>query len=377
MTLEETGESNLLSNSDLLRKIDRLREKNVGKHVPLPQLVVVGDQSSGKSSLLESLTKIPFPRDLGLFDIRILPGPDASESHIKQLQTFHKTLKHTRDFRSQFPAILKEVNFRMGIRSDLSSTEGTVFSRDVLRIELCGPSEDYLTVIDSRGLDLGNFGGDILSSAFREQTSKWEAMAMDYVSKIIMVIHQFCFMALERVCVNKQLQEKIWSNMLYGLLERYNRIPSTITSNDTLQKLRVARLSKTLEGNARKVLKTGTHGSIVVSQNLVVDLETVKQTATNQSNVEFIMEEIHDGLWAYYKVARKRFVDNIYMQAVDHCLLTGSGSPLKVFSQEWVLTLNADQLEAMAGESPMTKSRRAILTQKVAELKAAVQILMS
>jgi GTPase SAR1 family protein len=30
------------------------------------KLVVVGDQSSGKSSVLEGLTKIPFPRDSGL-----------------------------------------------------------------------------------------------------------------------------------------------------------------------------------------------------------------------------------------------------------------------------------------------------------------------
>lgn len=40
----------------------------------------------------------------------------------------------------------------MGIRTDLSSKEGSVFSKDVLRIELCGPEEDYLTVIDVPGI---------------------------------------------------------------------------------------------------------------------------------------------------------------------------------------------------------------------------------
>lgn len=63
MSLEVNGEhAGVLTNPNRLRKIDQLREKNIGKYLPLPQLVAVGDQSSGKSSLLESLTGIPFPR---------------------------------------------------------------------------------------------------------------------------------------------------------------------------------------------------------------------------------------------------------------------------------------------------------------------------
>jgi hypothetical protein len=40
----------------------------------------------------------------------------------------------------------------MGIRTDIYSNEGTVFSEDVLKIEICGPDEDYLTVIDVPGI---------------------------------------------------------------------------------------------------------------------------------------------------------------------------------------------------------------------------------
>jgi hypothetical protein len=47
----------------LLDKIDKLIKLGVGEYVSLPQLVVVGDQSSGKSSVLEGLTELPFPRD--------------------------------------------------------------------------------------------------------------------------------------------------------------------------------------------------------------------------------------------------------------------------------------------------------------------------
>lgn len=55
-----------LANPELLEKIDQLFAYNVGEYIDLPQLVVVGDQSSGKSSVLEALTKLSFPRDSGL-----------------------------------------------------------------------------------------------------------------------------------------------------------------------------------------------------------------------------------------------------------------------------------------------------------------------
>jgi Dynamin family len=55
-----------LADPVLLEKIDKLFACNVGEYISLPQLVVVGDQSSGKSSVLEGLTKLSFPRDSGL-----------------------------------------------------------------------------------------------------------------------------------------------------------------------------------------------------------------------------------------------------------------------------------------------------------------------
>jgi GTPase SAR1 family protein len=91
------------------------------------QLVVVGDQSSGKSSLLESLTGIPFPKDQTLctrhatqitsrrddeefVKICILPGPWASEEHRRQVESFHVQVSSGAKFRQQFVDILKRVS---------------------------------------------------------------------------------------------------------------------------------------------------------------------------------------------------------------------------------------------------------------------------
>jgi hypothetical protein len=66
MPIETRTRSLELADPALLEKIDKLFACNMGEYVSLPQLVVVGDQSCGKSSVLEALTKINFPRDSGL-----------------------------------------------------------------------------------------------------------------------------------------------------------------------------------------------------------------------------------------------------------------------------------------------------------------------
>lgn len=92
----------------LLNKIDKLFASGVGEYISLPQLVVVGDQSSGKSSVLEGLTDLPFPRDSGLctrfatqitfrraqtanISVSIIPGKSASDEHIGKVKEWAKS----------------------------------------------------------------------------------------------------------------------------------------------------------------------------------------------------------------------------------------------------------------------------------------------
>lgn len=240
---------------------------------------------------------------------------------------------------------------------------------------------------NSRGLDLGTFGNNIFCNAFKEHAGKWEAMTREHVSNVIMVVHRFLSTALGKICGSKQLYNKIWSSILDELLKRYemamsqalfllsverNRRPYTLNNyfNQTLQKLRSARVAQALEDNAMVDSDTWTTGSAKI-----VDLNAVKKTVSDQANVEHITGEIHDILWSYYQVARERFVDNVHMQAIEHCLLTGPESPLEVFSQEWVINLEPEELAAIAGESQATKARRTGLKQKMEDLKSALQTL--
>ena len=74
----------------------------------------------------------------------------------------------------------------------------------------------------SRGIDLGTFSGAILSSAFKEQSSKWAS----YVSHIIVVIHRFMVITLNRLCTDAQVREELWSSILEIHAPYYPYLPS-------------------------------------------------------------------------------------------------------------------------------------------------------
>lgn len=161
-----------LGNQALLDKIDRLRELNVGSIVSLPQLIVVGDQSSGKSSVLESLTGFSFPRAAGLCTryatqitcrrepkssvlITIIPRPDANEVLKQRLRNFHRCLDEMDA--QDLADIFEDANHAMGIRSSAEPNNGSdddaiTFSEDILKIEINGPDQPGLTVIDVPGI---------------------------------------------------------------------------------------------------------------------------------------------------------------------------------------------------------------------------------
>lgn len=116
-----------------------------------------------------------------------------------------------------------------------------------------------------------------------------------------------------------------------------------------------------------KVLQDCQHGA-------VVRLDDMVQTHS-MSNVEHVVQEVHDILKSYYKVARKRFVDNLIMQAADYHLVTGPFSPLRLFSPSFVSELSDEQLLEIAGEDAVLRSKRAALNKEIADLEAGRKIL--
>ncbi|KAL4879270.1 P-loop containing nucleoside triphosphate hydrolase protein [Aspergillus karnatakaensis] len=160
----------------VLEVIDKLRELGVSESVSLPQLVVVGDQSSGKSSLLEGLTGLSFPvasdlctrfatqivlrrapSDESAARITIIPGPSSQtdEELKKKLENFERNLAHDEFGSDDFARVFDEAAEAMGIpgpsTTDIENIEKR-FSDDILKIELSGPDHQHLSVVDVPGL---------------------------------------------------------------------------------------------------------------------------------------------------------------------------------------------------------------------------------
>lgn len=165
--MADTGPKNLI-NQTLLNKIDQLRELNVPT-VQLPQLVVVEDQSSGKSSVLESLTGFSFPQAPGLctryatqiscrreptesVTVSIIPRPNAEAATEKRLRAFRHTASNLSN--DDLVDIMQKANEAMGIRKTADDTDTGLqtFSEDILKIEISGPKQEHFTVIDVPGI---------------------------------------------------------------------------------------------------------------------------------------------------------------------------------------------------------------------------------
>lgn len=145
---------------DLLDIIDKLRSQGITRWVDLPEIIVCGDQSSGKSSVLEAISGMSFPTKDNLCtrfatelilrrgsqtNINISLNPDPTRPEAEQLR-------------------LRSHKFDLGESLDLEDVVDTAkrvmgldgankgFSTDILRIELCGPTQPHLTMVDLPGL---------------------------------------------------------------------------------------------------------------------------------------------------------------------------------------------------------------------------------
>ncbi|KAK0109260.1 hypothetical protein ONS96_003082 [Cadophora gregata f. sp. sojae] len=174
MSTEDGGISNTSSLENLqtdeqrriLDMVVQVRKCGLDGNLSLPQLVVCGDQSAGKSSVLEALTEIPFPRNDNLCtrfateislrranteSLTIKVNPDNSRPALEK-EAIKKFEESITDF-SQLPRIVDLAMAVMGIsKGGEWDSQPRAFARDVLSIEISGPKRPQLTLVDIPGL---------------------------------------------------------------------------------------------------------------------------------------------------------------------------------------------------------------------------------
>ncbi|KAE8320142.1 P-loop containing nucleoside triphosphate hydrolase protein [Aspergillus transmontanensis] len=145
---------------ELLDSVDTLRSQGISHYISLPQIIVCGDQSSGKSSVLEAISGVSFPvksnlctrfptelvlRKSSHTGVKVSIVPHRSRSHVEQdaLSRFHEELESFEGL----PTLIENAKAAMGI-----FTHGKAFSNDLLRVEVSGPDRPHLTIVDLPGL---------------------------------------------------------------------------------------------------------------------------------------------------------------------------------------------------------------------------------
>jgi GTP-binding protein EngB required for normal cell division len=156
---------------ELLDVIDTLRATGLSETVAWPQLIVCGGQSSCKSSVLEAISGVPFPRQQNLctrfatevilrrasatkITASIRPGEKRTQLERDELLQFTKEARSIDDIKGIFDAAVNAMGLSTGEES---------FSADILQIKFSGPSQPSLTLVDLPGF---------IHSATKQQTAQ-------------------------------------------------------------------------------------------------------------------------------------------------------------------------------------------------------------
>lgn len=157
----------------VLDTVAQVRKCGLESILSLPQLVVCGDQSAGKSSVLEALTEIPFPRNDNLctrfateiilrranvnsLTIKLIPDPKRPSAEQAKIKAFLESITNF----DELPAIMNAAMAVMDIGANSTSgSQPRAFARDVLSIEIEGPARPQLTLVDIPGLIQTNTKG--------------------------------------------------------------------------------------------------------------------------------------------------------------------------------------------------------------------------
>jgi hypothetical protein len=232
----------------------------------------------------------------------------------------------------------------------------------------------------SRGGGLETISPAVLPALWKKQSANWEGFSTMYMKDVVQAVHNFIIQLVKVVCPDERTCEKLMANLLDPLLERYKKAIDHVKFivkierygklmtlnqyyNKNLQKFRHARLHNEMEKVA-----------VNIKDVLHLRLDDIVKSVA-MGNTEHVVADIHAILKAYYKVARKRFVDTVCMQGTDFFLLGDNDGPLRIFSVDFVSQLSNKQLENIAGEESTARRRRQALNSEIKKLEEGVKLL--
>ena len=269
---------------------------------------------------------------------------------------------------------LQEIIGNLGEVSSPSQTD----IKEWIRMEYCA----------ARNYELDMVSPVILHLLWKRQSANWEFIARKYIYDIIFYVHRFTFLILRHVCSDERTFEGLKNQLMDELRRRYKcsihqvefileveRLGTFITKNHyyahALKKLRIERSHKERK-KFHADLRIGTSGDGNFREE---SDDHLSQAGGSQSDFEHTIDDMHDILKAYYKVARKRFIDIVIAQAADYYLLIGSKSPLNILTLDFIYEMSKDQREIIAGEDSAVKKKRDYFRAQIKRLEEGKRVI--
>ncbi|KAI8939863.1 hypothetical protein NX059_003597 [Plenodomus lindquistii] len=183
---------------ELLDKIDELRHSGLENYkISLPQLIVCGEQSSGKSSLLEGLTRLRFPTKetkctafatevvlRRATDIKIIcsiiPGGSRSPPEVDELKEFLRTYESRAEF--PFERVLSDAWDAMAPNGPRNNGD---FFHDVLRVQVSGPDLPSLTIVDLPGIIANQLEGGNGPEEVRKLVTRYMSVEKSIILAVV------------------------------------------------------------------------------------------------------------------------------------------------------------------------------------------------
>jgi len=232
---------------------------------------------------------------------------------------------------------------------------------------------------ESRGAELpGTVNPAVLENMFRQQTVNWERIAFEHLAEVERTVRKFNDILLAETIEDEQMRSRITARLdpkYTDSVQVARRQLQTILDDERTGILQTVNnyFAENLSALRKdRIVSRLIAGGMQDRKNTVVDLPGLTRTV-HLSNEDQATYDIHDILKSYYKVAVKRFIDNVIIQVVERHYL-GFDGPVKQFSPEYVGGLSDSVLSSIAAEDFVVSMARADLNAKLERLQKALEI---
>ncbi|KAF3760087.1 hypothetical protein M406DRAFT_343680 [Cryphonectria parasitica EP155] len=361
-------------------------------HIISELLSLAQDIEGKRTSCQNELEKLSQPR--GTLDEQQLYLLCISES-FQRLDT-----ETERGYQQRIRAVAQNLNENFSTHLGRKGHRRQILSYSVLPVVYVFEGITFLTRDDFikhvqvkmyrfKGRELpGLFNPMIIADLFQDQASSWEGLACDHVRSVWKACKTFLRLVIEHIAdvgISAALIQKFFEPAMAEILAaletnigdvvKLHQIIHSITYNaeftEIIQRVRANRKRAEYAAVVKRFFNVSTlqHASSQ-SSKLEELVETLVRETTELNMDRYAAIEALDCMEAYYKIAMKRFVDDVAVEIIEVQLVSILGDilfPSKVYKMDPTL------LGAVAGESEEYRTLREQLKQQLEVLSKGAE----